>query len=425
MNRLSKLTAFALSFSIIFASVGAYSGPRVSAESLSSLKDRQSEIQSKINENEEKLNKLKSEQNSQEKVVSELNAQLSNLSDQYENVQAQKSVVDNDILQTQLKIGKLNKEIEEKEKEIDKTVQLFCKRLRANYISGNTTTLEMLTSSDNISVFLNRIELLKRVTDNDQSLVDELNEEIKKLDESKAELEAEKQVLVTKQAELQTVENELQGTLNSIKAKTAEVEAKLAEINNQVTSVAEDIESFNAQEAEIKAAINKIYAEAARKKQQSQQSSQGSVNSESPQYVTPDTPSSGFMFPVTYGGAYISSGYGYRSASISGWSFHGGIDITGGSIYGQPVYASRAGTVIVAEHYSNVGYGHYVMLDHGDGYQTLYGHCSSVVVNSGQSVQQGQLIAYVGSTGNSTGPHLHFEVRYQGERLNPLNFVSY
>lgn len=420
MNKLSKLTAYILSFAIIFASVGFYSTPRVNAESLSSLKDKQSEIQSKIYENEKKLDKLKSEQNSQEKVVSELNAQLSNLSDQYENVQAQKSVVDNDILQTQLKIGKLNKEIEEKEKEIDDTVQLFCQRLRANYISGNTTTLEMLTSSDSIPVFLNRIELLKRVTDNDQSLVDKLNDEIAKLDKAKAELEAEKQVLVTKQAELQSVEDELQGTLDNIKAKTAEVEAKLAEISSQATEVAEDIESFNAQEAEIKAAINKIYAEAARKKQQ-----QGSVNSNSPQYVNPGTPSSGFMFPVTYGGAYLSSGYGYRSASISGWSFHGGIDITGGNIYGQPVYASRAGTVIVAEHYSNAGYGHYVMLDHGDGYQTLYGHCSSVVVNAGQSVQQGQLIAYVGSTGNSTGPHLHFEIRYQGERINPLNFVSF
>lgn len=424
MNKPTKLIALAMSAAITFTSIGMFGAPKVKAESLSSLKDRQTEIQSKINQNEQKLDKLKSEQNSQQKVVSELNAQLSNYSDQYENVLAQKSIVDNDILQTQLKIEKLNQEIAQKENEIKETIDLFCKRLRANYVSGNTTTLEMLTSSDNISVFLNRIELLKRVTNNDQSLVDKLNDEIAKLDKAKEDLEAEKQVLITKKAELQTVENQLQATLDTIKAKTAEVEAKLAEISSQATELEEDIDSFNAQEAKIKAAINAIYAEQKRKQQQAA-ANKGSTQSNAPQYVNPGTPSSGFMFPLRYGGAYLSSGYGYRSASISGWSFHGGIDITGGDVYGQPVYASRAGTVIVAEHYSNSGYGHYVMLDHGDGYQTLYGHCSSVVVNYGQHVEQGQLIAYVGSTGNSTGPHLHFEVRYQNERVNPLNFVSF
>lgn len=422
MNKPSKLIALAMSLAMTFASVGVYTSPKAKAESLSSLKSKQTEIQSKIDEHEEKLDKLKAEQNSQEKIVSELNAQLGTLSDEYDNIRAQKSIVDNDIIQTQLKIEQLNKEIIEKENEIQETIDLFCKRLRANYISGNTTTLEMLTSSDSVSVFLNRIELLKRVTNNDQSLVDKLNEEIAKLDKAKADLEAEKQVLVTKQNELQLVENDLQSTLNDIKAKTAEVEAKLAELENTATEIEGDIESFNAQEAKIQSAINAIYAEAARKK--AQQSNGGSVNSNDPQYVNPGTPSSGFMCPVTYSGAYISSGYGYRSASISGWSFHGGIDITGGNIYGQPVYASRAGTVIIAEHYSNSGYGNYVMLDHGDGYQTLYGHCASVVVNEGQQVQQGQLIAYVGSTGNSTGPHLHFEIRYQNERINPLNYIS-
>lgn len=425
MNKPTKLIALAISATITFTSIGMFGTPKVKAESLSSLKDRQTEIQSKIDQNEEKLSKLKTEKDSQEKVISELNAQLSNLSDQYDNVQAQKNIVDNDIAQTQAKIEKLNKEIAEKEEEINKTIELFCQRLRANYISGNTTTLEMLTSSSNISVFLNRIELLKRVTNKDQSLVDELNNEIAELDKAKETLEAEKQILVTKKAELQSVENELQATLDTIKVKSAEVQAKLAEISSQATELEEDIASFNDQEAKIQAAINAIYAEQRRQQQQQQQSSGGSSSTPSaPQYVTPRPSSSGYMFPIKYSGAYLSSGYGYRSASISGNAFHGGIDITGGGIYGQPVYASRAGTVIVAEHYSNSGYGHYVMIDHGDGYQTLYGHCSSVAVNYGQHVEQGQLVGYVGSTGNSTGPHLHFEVRYQGERLNPLNYVS-
>ena len=426
MNKPSKLLALALSLSIAVVSTAAYT-PKANAESLSSLKSQQTEIKSKISASEEKLEKLKSEKNAQEKVVNELNAQLSNLSDEYNNVKAQKNVVDGEIAETQDKIQKLIDDIAQKDAEIAETVELFCQRLRANYISGNTTTLEMLTSSDSIPDFLNRLELLKRVTNNDQALVDKLNDEIAQLEKDKQELEESKKVLEAKQEELRGVEDQLQSTLSVIRAKTNEVESKLKEINIAATEAAEDIESFNAQEAKIKAAINSIYAAEAKAKAAAaaaKKKSSGSINSNAPQYVNPGNPSSGFMFPVK-GNVYMSSGFGYRSASISGWSFHGGIDIAGGNIYGQPVYASRAGTVIVAEHYSNSGYGHYVMLDHGDGYQTLYGHCSSVVVNTGEYVKQGQLIAYVGSTGNSTGPHLHFEVRYQGEKLNPLNYVSF
>ena len=122
------------------------------------------------------------------------------------------------------------------------------------------------------------------------------------------------------------------------------------------------------------------------------------------------------------GGTYISSGYGNRSASISGWSFHGGIDIAGGGIYGRPVYASRGGTVIAAN-WGNTGYGNYVIIDHGDGYASLYGHCSNLCVSTGQTVSKGQQIANVGSTGNSTGPHLHFEIRKNGVKVNPSNYL--
>lgn len=416
MKKPKKLLSLLLSISLVFASVGMYS-PTASAESLSSLKDRQSAIRSKIDANEEKLKKLKSEKSAQEKIVNELNVQLSNLSDEYDNVRAQKYVVDKDIFDTQAKIQKLVEEIQQKDAEIDRTVELFCNRLHASYVSGNTTTLDMLLNSSSVSVFLNRLELLKRVTNNDQKLVDQLNKEIAALDKAKADLEAEKSKLEIKQQELKGVENQIQSTLNSIKAKTQEVEAKLREINSQATETSEDIESFNEQEQQIQAAINKIYAETKRKQQQA-------ANSSAPQYVNPGKPSSGFMFPITYGSAYMSSGFGYRSASISGNAFHGGIDIAGGGIYGQPIYASRAGTVIVAEKYSDRGYGRYVMIDHGDGYQTLYGHCSSVVVSVGQYVKQGQLISHVGSSGNSTGPHLHFEVRYHNQKVNPLNYVS-
>ena len=131
----------------------------------------------------------------------------------------------------------------------------------------------------------------------------------------------------------------------------------------------------------------------------------------------------GWFWPLGSFSCYISSGYGYRDASIGGNAFHGGIDITGSNVYGQPIYATRGGTVAAAIN-GTTGYGKHVKLDHGDGFLTVYGHCSKLCVKEGQWVNQGQKIAEVGSTGNSTGPHLHFEVRYNNTKKNPFNYVS-
>ena len=130
------------------------------------------------------------------------------------------------------------------------------------------------------------------------------------------------------------------------------------------------------------------------------------------------------QWPLHYSGCYISSGMVGRTNPVTGKSeTHGGIDIcvSGGS-YGKAISAAASGTVITASyHYS---YGNYVMIDHGNGLATLYAHCSSLAVGSGQSVSAGQTIAYVGDTGYVSGPHLHFEVRVNGQRVNPLGYVS-
>ena len=134
---------------------------------------------------------------------------------------------------------------------------------------------------------------------------------------------------------------------------------------------------------------------------------------------------SGFAWPTR--GAYsLSSGYGYRSASISGWSYHGGIDIVrGGPSAGIPVVASASGTVVTA-YAGSTGYGNTVVIDHGNGYQTRYAHMQwgSISVYPGQKVYQGQQIGRIGATGNATGPHLHFEILKNGSKVNPLPYIS-
>lgn len=139
-------------------------------------------------------------------------------------------------------------------------------------------------------------------------------------------------------------------------------------------------------------------------------------DSDSSSYEGSGQSSGNFAWPLPYT-SNITSGYGGR------WGrFHSGIDISAGGVYGQSIVASDGGTVEWAG-YDSSGYGNYVIINHGNGYKTLYGHCSALYVSSGQSVSQGQSIAAVGSTGDSTGPHLHFEIRTSGgERLNPMNF---
>ena len=121
-------------------------------------------------------------------------------------------------------------------------------------------------------------------------------------------------------------------------------------------------------------------------------------------------------------GVYVSSGYYYRTNPITGASeHHGGLDLTAGGCYGHSVLACASGTVVTATyHYS---WGNYILIDHGNGLATLYAHLSGFAVSAGQSVSQGQTIGYVGSTGYSTGPHLHVEVWVNGSRVNPAGYI--
>lgn len=139
------------------------------------------------------------------------------------------------------------------------------------------------------------------------------------------------------------------------------------------------------------------------------------------------TPSSkSWVWPLPYSNTYISSNFGYRSDPFTGATkYHSGTDITMEGAYGKNIVASRAGRVSYVQTTDNGGYGIYLKIDHGDGYESLYAHCSQLKVSLGQYVSQGQVIALVGQTGAATGPHVHFEIFKNGDRVNPLDYVSH
>lgn len=289
--------------------------------------------------------------------------------------------------------------IQETEYEYNRKLELLKDRVRVMYQNSNYTELQMLIESDSLLEYINRKSYYDAMIEKDQKLIDEVVA-------LKADLESKK--------ELQS-ENRL--TYEQLLAEKDEVITKLEAdeeyLNSLSDSTMEMIDKLEAQEEEMTAASEKI-AEQIRKLQSSSgssgSSSGGSYNG-----------SGKFLWP-SEASTYISSYYGMRiHPKYKIWRMHNGIDIAAAG--GTDILAAESGTVIVSEWQINGGYGQYVIIDHGNGYSTLYAHASKLIAKVGQKVERGDVIALVGTTGNSTGNHLHFEVRVNGEPQNPLSYL--
>ena len=263
----------------------------------------------------------------------------------------------------------------------------------------------------------------------DQAMLDELNavaQEIQtaqaELAEEKAGLDAQRTALSESQAELDAKSAEATQILDELNDKTAELQAYYAEYEEKESELSASIaqkeqEYTEALQAEEEARREE---EAAANNNNNSGSSGGNGNAGSEGGSSSGgASSSGWLYPLPYR-VSITDAYGWRINPISGQrSFHHGTDFAAGS--GTAIYASRSGTVTDAG-YDDV-YGYSVTINHGDGYSSLYAHMTHFVVSSGDYVTQGQVIGYVGSTGWSTGPHLHFSIYYNGSSVNPMNYV--
>lgn len=434
---LKRFIAYAMSVALILACFTMPSTPVAKATVLDDLKQAGQDLASKIQANKEKLESLKADKSNQEEYLQTLQTNIEYTQSQIDNLNSQISVIESQIDEVETTISNLEKEIKKLNSDIDSTDTKIKKaeknvkksynnlsaRLRSAYISGNDSKLKILLGADSIATFLRRLEMMKLISENDAKLIndfkaeaqvlklskDSLKERTELLAEKKETIKAENQSLYTKRNELNASKSALNSTSRSLESQYAEIQQTIASLDKN-SAYYQNLILKQQQEKEENARAIDAYIAA--------HASTGNGGSGD---VTVGT--SKFIFPIRHSGTYISSGFGWRTLYGQA-NNHGGIDITGGGIYGSPVYASRSGTVILAEYYSNTGYGHYVILDHGDGYTTVYGHCSEVLVRNGQHVNQGDVIAKVGSTGNSTGPHLHFEIRYNNVKQNPLNYVS-
>lgn len=381
----------------------------VQAKSRNELNNEKDKIESKIADSKKKINSLKSQKADKEEYASALMEQvellqdkLDNLEDSRDSLQSEINAVEKQIAQTQADIDKAQKEIEAKEKEFEGVYEEYCQRLRAMYISGNVSVLEVLLESGDISSILTRAEMVKSVSEQDSATLDELMTKMQEIQKQRQELSDKKLQLNEDKETLNTRKKELQASIDEYNSSKAELDDQIEECNAAIRSIentqAEIQETIEDNEAEL-AAINEALSSSTNRP--------GSGN------YTPGTGQLGY--PTSY--RKISAGY----PNYSSGAYHGGVDWPCPT--GTAVHASDSGVVVIAKRLT-YSYGQYILIDHGNGLSTLYAHNSSLVVSQGQSVQKGQIIAYSGETGNATGPHVHFEVRLNGTRVNPMNYLG-
>ena len=381
--------AAALVLAVVFLASSAEPGMAVTWADVNDLKSEASSLDAEKKELQEKLDALADDKSEAINRKILLDQQIANTTAQIQNVEAQIDQYAALITQTPAEL------VEAQEKE-EAQYELFCSRVRAMEERGTISYWSVLFKADSFTDLLSRLDIINEIMDSDQAVIDEL-------EALQAEIE-------TKMSELETSKAEEENAKAELVSKKNELDAQRKEANAVIQELSSNESETEAALSDLQAEQDALWAEAQRLSDQlvAQQAANGQSTESNP---------GGYIWPVD--SRYITSTVGGRASPGGiGSTNHKGTDI-GRVGYTSSVYASKAGTVIVSQYSSS--YGNYVVISHGSGNTTLYAHMSSRKVSVGDYVNQGDVIGITGSTGNSTGPHLHFEVTENGVRVNPLN----
>lgn len=342
-----------------------------------------------------------------------------------EAVQREIKILDEIIIETETELRIINenlelkgeelkvseKELEKAEKEKEQQYEDAKVRIESMYKNQKVGYIEIIFTSKNFWEMLNRMEYIRKIGEYDQLLLDTMKENQERVKMRTEQIE-------TEEKEIGLLYKEQVGVKSRLDSSKEEKDKLLDKLLGEEAGFENEIKDLDRVSEDIEAEIQKIIRENAISRQKAAASSSSSSSSSSQSGL--QYSGGQFLWPVP-GNHRISSGYGYRIHPISGGKkFHAGIDIPAG--FGKPVLAVADGQVITAGWVG--GYGNTVMIDHGSGLVSLYGHNSSLTVSKGDRVQKGGQIAKIGSTGNSTGNHSHFEVRLNGSHTNPHNYLK-
>lgn len=384
---------------------------------------------SEINEAEDKLDTLKSLKEKKE-------AELKKLAEEINELNANKSekMTDKEAALTELNfllesIKNYENEITELEKKHALLEEQFLERSRIMYQSSNSfDVVNLFFSSGNIFEFLEKLDIHNKMIDEDKELMNELKASEAELAEKKAfqeKLKANQETLII-QIEQAIADINNQQEINDSKYKELnellnEMAKQEREYSSEIDSLSDELNTLEKEyAAALKAEEEEKAREAQRKLEEAKRRAEEANKVNTDEEGEANKTSANFCVPIEY--YYrITSPFGYRTHPINKtWSLHTGVDL--GAPKGTKIYAAQSGTVVLAG--NNGGFGKCIIIDHGNGLRTLYGHCSELYVSDHQVVSRGQTIAAVGMTGSATGNHLHFEVQLYKSPVQPLNYVS-
>lgn len=425
---LAAIMLLSLILSLIPTSVHAASSSEIKKQ-IEALKDQKKELQNQMKdvqnqyeENEDEIANLVNQKNTIDQEIFLLYEQIAN--------------IDQQLAAYALLIADKQDELDAAQKRLSELNAKNRERIRAMEEDGEITYWSVLFKASSFSDLLDRLSMIEEIAAADRKRLQEMDEAAAEVAEAQAALEAEK-------AELEVVKEELDAAQTVLDEKRAEADALLAELVQKGYELEDLYAQMEAQEEAFLDEIalkEKEYNEAKRQEWIQYMSTYvtqppatkpttggGTSSSDSSNSGTNSGSSSGggssssttWLVPCAY--TYVSSPFGDRDAPTSGAStYHQGVDLAAPA--GTPIYASRTGVVTAATYGKSAGY--YVSINHGDGYSSIYMHMTNFVVSKGQAVSAGQVIGYVGSTGVSTGNHLHFGISYNGTYVNPANYVN-
>lgn len=359
-----------------------------------------------IEEEEKKQEEAKKEQEEAllqieeaEKAVEEQLARLEEIDTEIGKVESKITEYQTEIDKKVLAIEATEAEIKRLSDDLDAQNNAYAQRAETLIKKGGVSYTEIILKAKSVEDMITRMSIIKHIVNYDSERLDEIQASMTQVDKLNADLLVQKEEVVKLKEEQDAKKLELEGY-------RTESENIIADLQSNIETFEGIYETAKKKEEDAKAEAERLRIEAESKQE----------------YSLPQNFSAGqFVWPSD-STRYVTSPYGYRIHPVTGSSrFHAGIDI--GAAYGTNILASDAGVVIVAG-YNSGGYGNYVVISHGGGYSTLYAHCSSLLVSNGQQVSRGQVIAKCGSSGMSTGPHIHYEVQLNGQTTNPMSYFN-
>jgi len=377
MDRMSRTKTVLIALLLVFILV-----LPVSADDLNDAIRKQQQILQDQSRAESKLKNLTNKAQQMEKQIQQLTTQITAAEIDLEKKEKAYAQSQEDVKVAQA-------EVDAKQKELEGRQDILRKRVRSIYEDGQVSYLEVVFQSTDVSDFISRVEYLGCLVENDQNILSDIRTQKKELDEKK-------QQLIAKMGEAEKLKEQAEAARTYLDNSKAKKEVALAENKKDQEELITQIEKLEKDSKELEAKIREL--------QKKNSGIKGSVS----------------VWP-TPGYWYITSPYGYRRHPITKqYKLHTGVDI--GAPYGARIVSAGAGVVIFSGWYG--AYGNAVIIDHGNGLSTLYGHMSSRSVSTNAEIVPGQTIGYVGSTGWSTGPHLHFEVRQDGVPTSPMAYYN-